>query len=280
MATNISEWAGAGLHCIQIGARDANGLFTGFGKLTTSDTGEISGMRHIQGAVTAPSAEPAVNRVYARDDDRYHAAFIFDGQPNEFGLEFEATDLDTAGFIAKKSLYTWMTIYDVLNSGNSNRQYQDSIILITRESQSYETASDGSPGYDNLLIHSTKFTRNRGNAAFQAVGANTLNGIATPVQTTFFNGNILSLTGDADGLTWEFWSEYVPTLVCFVGDGTEDEIALPYTPISVAKTTFYNGTTGAALTTSSVNTSTDTATLSAVPTSGLICPGIFETPDL
>lgn len=279
MATNISEWASAGLHCIQIGARDANGVFQGFGKLTTADTGDVSGMRHIQGAVTAPTPVPGVNRVYPRDDDRYHGGFTFDAQPSEFGIEFEATDLDVAAFIGKKSLYT-LGNWDILNSGNANRQYQDCVMLFSREAQSWESASDGSPGYDNLLIPSTKFTRNRGNAAFQAVGSNVLNGIASPVQTSLWKKALIDLLGDSDGLTWEWWSQYVPTFVSFVGDNSLAVIPLPVTPVDAASTKWFNGSTGAALTVSSVSVGSDTATVSVAPASGLMTVGMLETPDL
>lgn len=279
MATNIAEFADAGLHCIQIGGV-SSGIFNGYGLLTAVDTTEMSGMRHIQGAVTAPTPTPGVNTVYARDDDRYHGAFDFDAQPSGFGMVFEASDLDLGAWIQKKALAT-IGVWDLLNSGNSNRKFQPGVILLTRQAQSYDVTADGDAGYDNLVILNTKFTRTRGDAAFQAVGQVTLNGVASPVKVTPWGALMSAIfTGDADGLTWEFWSQYVPTFGCVVSDGTVVALPLPYAPIDVASTKVYNCTTGAAITVSSVSVVGKTATISAAPASGILMLELFETTDL
>ena len=276
--SNITKFAAGGLRKVQVGVRGSGGFFAGFAGLTAADTGEVSGMRVVDGAVTAPSPASNRNLVYPRKDDGYGKPFNFEGQPNEFGLVFEQMDKDLKNLLIGTTLYT-VNEWDFSAGGVQGQTYQDTIWLLTREGYSTEPGSEGEPGFDNMLILSSTFSVDEGDMAFQAVGDVTYTGSPSAVSKLPWGVSTVSVFGKAAMQVVTFFTQYVPTLVCFIGDGTEDEIALPVTPISVAKTKFWNFDTGAALTTSSVNTSTDTATLSAAPGSGVEVVGVVETTD-
>ena len=275
---NITRWASNGLHSIQVGARGSTGHFAGFAGLEAADTGESSGMRLLIGAVSAPSPLPGVNRVYNRGEDGYVSSFLHSAQPNDFTIGFEAIDGDLSAFLNQDTVLTEGQ-WDFIAEGGSV-DFRDVMWLFSRHAQSKESDSDNAPGYENLLVMSSNGRLEPGSMDFQAAGAANIQAVASPVQKTHKGTTTLASFGKASIYTERFFSEYPVTMVCFVGDGTEDEISLPFTPISTVKSKAYLWSDGSALTVSAVNTSTDTATLSAAPASGAIVIVVFETTDI
>lgn len=279
MPANISQFASTGLHSIQIGARGATGFFAGFGNLTAADTGDVSGMRRVYGAVTAPSPSEGINRVRNRGEDGYITARVFAAEPQDFDLEFEAADLDVETFLIGGIPYV-LGDWDAGLGGSSTRNYQDTVVLLSAESTSMESATRGQSGYENLLIMSSKFVPRPGGFAFQAANSNVYSGTPEKVEVAPWGLTLDAMSERTDGMTYRVFTTNPLTLVCAVADGTTVEWDLPVKPVSAGKTKCFNFTTGLAMTVSAVNTTTDTATNSAAGTSGDILVFLLETTDL
>lgn len=278
MATNVNQWAAAGLKIMQVGVRGSGGNFAGAANLTAANTGTASGMRRIPGPVTAPNPVPNVNRVRNRGNDGYIATHLFETEPPDFDLETEANDQDAENMMISATTYA-LGEWDMSGRGVAIPTFRDIVTLLTRQAESEESGSEGN-GYDNLLIMSSKYLPRQGQFSFQSATGATYPGNGNRVTKLPWGVTVSTAIGLGDAMTMEWWSEYPCTLVCFIGDGAITDVPLPFTPITAAKTKFFNFATAAALTVSSVNTSTDKAVLSAAPSSGLITVGIFETQDL
>lgn len=276
---NISSWAANGLHSMQVAARGATSFMAGFANLTATNTGTGSGMHLMQGVVTAPSPLPGINRTFNRGEDGYIAGFVRDAQPGEFGIATESNDSDLEVFLKKVLLHT-IGNWDMVNRGQSNRNFQDTIVLLSREAQDRESASAGAAGYDNLLIYSATYRSLPDSFAFQAAGGVTYQGAANRVTKTPWGEVIATAFTENDGVTDEFWSLFPWTMDCVIGDGTITALPLSHVPVDAASTKVYDFAAGTALTVSSVNTSAKTATVSAAPTSGKICVVLYEASDL
>jgi hypothetical protein len=275
---NITQWASAGLHSVQVAQRGASGFMAGFAGLTTADTDQQSSMRLLIGGVTAPTPLPQSNRVYNRGRDGYIKSTIFNGQPNEFAIAFENYDGDLAAMLNNETVFT-VGEWDFIPEGGS-LSFQDSMWLIARHAQSKEADSDNQEGYENLLIYSVSGRVEAGNMDFQAPGAFNVQAVASPAQKTHFGTTCLASFGKQTVYTARWFSEYPCSMTCFIGDNSEDDITLGFTPISTAKTKAYNFGTGGALTVSSVNASTDEAKLSAAPGTGAVVIVVYETMDI
>jgi hypothetical protein len=278
MPVNITQWAAGGLSAIQVGARGPNGYFTGFANLTTADEGETSGMHRIRGSVSAASPTSGINRIRNRGENGWVATRLFQSEPPDFTLGFEAQDLDAEVALSGGQLYTLGELTMILR-GQSLPDLQDTVTLLTREATSLEAAATGE-GYANLLILSSKYRGVPGNSEWQAVNAFELQGTADPVLLSPWGAALEAAFGKSDGTTIEFFSTYPVTLDCFIGDNTIDDIPLTYTPISTAKTHAFRQDTGAALTVSAVNTPADTVTVSAAPSAGLPVLILYQTEEL
>lgn len=275
---NITEWAAGGLAAIQIGARGNTGTFRGFGNLTVADTGDASGMRRIRGAILGANPVANVNRIRNRGDDGYVATHLFQAEPPDFNLGFEAHDLDAETFLIGGSLYT-LGEWTLAVRGQSIPNLQDTITLLTRQATSLESGSTGE-GYDNLIICSSKYRPVPGDFAWQGVGGVTLQGSADPVLISPWGEDMADLFDLSDGITIEQFSEFPLTMEAFIGDNTIDDIPLTYAPVTAAKVKSWRTDTGVALTVSSVDVSGKTATLSAAPGTGVPVMVLYETQEL
>lgn len=275
---NIGEFASAGLAAIQIGARNSSGLFQGYGKLTASDTGDVSGMRRVRGAVTGANPVPDITRIRNRGDDGYIATHLFEAEPPEFNLEFESTDIEVEAFLTSATILA-LGEWDMAGRGQGIPTLQDTTVLMCRQTESQEVGATGN-GYENLLIASAKFRPTPGDYSWQAVGTSVLNGAADRVTTLPWGATVTSAIGQSDLMTMTWMSTFPCTMVALVGDGAEDEFVLPYAPSTVARTKAWRTDTGAALTVSSVNSGAKSITLSAAPASGLLVVVLLEVTDL
>lgn len=276
---NITRWISAGLHCVQVAARDASGFMAGFGALTVADNeGDSSNMALLVGAVSAPSPLPGVNRTYNRGEDGYTGSWIFDAQPNELAIGFESILADLIAFLNHDTVMTEGE-WDFVSEGGAI-DFRDTMWLFTRRAQSKEADSDNAPGYENLLVMSVGGRFEAGNMEFQAAGAANVQAVASPVQKTHKGTTALASFGKATIYTERWFSEFPCSMAVLIGDGTETDIQLGFTPISVDKTKVYRFDTGAALTVNSVNTGTDVAVLSAAAPDAVACPCVYETTDL
>lgn len=275
---NITQWASSGLYSVQIGQKGATGFMSGFAGLTTANTGTASSMRLLVGGTSAPSPLPQSSRVYNRGRDGYIKTTIFDAQPNDFNIAFEDFDGDVSVMLNTLTLLT-VGEWDFVPEGGPTT-FQACMWLFARHAVSKEAASDGSEGFENLLIMDSSGRIEPGNMDFQAPGTFTVAAQASPVATTHFGTTCLASYGQQTVYTARWFSDYPCSMTCFIGDNAIVAIPLGFTPISTAKTKAYNFATGGALTVSSVDTGADTATVSAAPASGAITVVVYETTDI
>lgn len=274
---NITQWVAAGLHSAQYTPRMANGAPAGFANLALTDTGDSSNMRLLIGAVSAPSPLPSSTHVRPRGEDGYTGDFIFNAAPNDFNIGFEGFDGDLSTILNKETLVT-LGEWDFVPEGGSV-DFQDGMWLFSRRAQSKEAGSTET-GYENLLVLSSSGRLEPGNMEWQGIGAINAAATATPVQTNMFGQSVLSTYGKQSIYSLRWFSEYPTSIAVLISDGTEDTIQLGFTPINTAKTKAVRYDTGAPLTVSSVNTSTDEAVLSAAPTTGIAIICLYETSDI
>lgn len=275
---NITQWASAGLYAVQVAQRGSTGHMAGWAGLEAADTDTESSMRLLIGGVTAPSPLPQATRVRNRGRDTFIAEHVFDAPPNDFNIVFEDFDGDVSALINTLTVFT-LGEWDIVPEGGPTT-FQAMYWLFTRHAISKETATDGTAGFENLLVLNSSGRVEPGTMDFQAPGTFTIVATASPVTETPYGTTALASHGQQTIVTERWFSEYPCSMTCFVGDNSEVDVGLGFTPISTDKTKAYNVDTGAALTVSSVNTSTDEAVLSAAPASGALCLVVYETTDI
>lgn len=275
---NITQWAAQGLYAIQTGQRGATGYFAGWAGLDAADTDTESSMRLLVGGVSAPSPLPQSTHVRNRGRDGYISDRIFDAAPNDFTIGFEDFDADLSALLNTITLFT-LGEWDIVAEGGPVT-FQDMMWLFTRHAISKEAATDGDEGFENLLVYASSGRYEPGNMEWQAPGAFSVVATGSPVQKTIFGTTVLAAHGQQSMYTERWFSQYPCSLTCFVADGAEVDIGLGYTPISTAKTKCYNFTDGAAVTVSSVNTSTDEAVIAAAQDSGDLLVVLYESTDI
>lgn len=274
---NITKWAASGLHANLMGKRGSSGYFAGFAGLTAANTNTASSMRLLKGAVEAASPVPTVVRSANRGENGEIARFAFKGSNPDLTFTFEGYDADLGAAMNRDTIMTEGEWDHVPEGGILS--VQNMMALVIRDAVSLETDSYGTPGYENALYMSVGGRLEVGNAAYQAAGQVLAQLVANEVEKTHKGTTWLASHGKITGMVSRWFSERPCALTCFIGDNAEDEIPLGFTPISTAKTKAYLWSTGAALTVSSVNTTTDTATLSAAPASGAIVTVVYEQSD-
>lgn len=275
---NITRWIPQGFYAMHVGQRKGNYMAGFAGLLLTATGAPSSAMRLLVGGVSAASPLPQATRVRNRGRDGYIATRIFDAPPNDFNIGFEDFDGDLAAMLNTLTIKT-LGEWDFVPEGGPTT-FQNIACLVQRHAVSAEPDSEGLEGFENTLYLNCSGRIEPGNAEFQAAGTFNLVAQASPVTTTLFGTTVVADHGQQSIYSERWFSEYPCSLVCTIGDGTETDVALPFTPISTAKTKAYDVTTGLALTVSSVNTGTDEATLSAAMINDHAILTIFESSDI
>jgi hypothetical protein len=275
---NITQWASQGLHSIQVGQRGASGYFAGWAGLDATDTDSQSSTRLLVGGITAPSPLPQFQHVRNRGRNGFLADRIFESAPNDFTLTFEDFDAELSALMNSLTILT-LGEWDIVPEGGPTT-FQNMMWLFARHAISKESGSDGTEGFENLLVYSSSGRYEPGNMEYQAPGAFNIVATGSPVQKTIFGTTALVAHGQQSFYTERWFSTYPCFLTCFVADGSEVDIGLGYTPISTAKTKCWNFTTGLQVTVNSVNTSTDEAVIAAAQTSGDILVVVAESTDI
>ena len=276
---SVTKWAAAGLAAIQVGARNSSGAFAGYAKLEATDTGDVSGMNRLNGALTAPFNLPQPVTRPVVGDNRLITSFDF-GAREVVSVTFDQaiTDLDAEAFMQQGSV---QTIGELRfgGRGGSKRKLQDMLVLLTRDA----VAQDGTDasGYDNLFILNSTFDP-AGDDQFAdtEVGGSRYNALLRNVSLLPTGQTTLAALGKGSTTVWEAYSEYPLTCACIIGDGTSDPVTLPYAPISVGKTHLFRFDTAAEATISSVSAGSKTLTPSAALTSGKFYFAIWQTDEL
>jgi len=261
---NIAKWAAAGLDAIHVAARSSAGFMAGYSNLVAANTNMGSGMRRVKGAVTAPIAIPEPTRVPVRGDNGRITTFQFQSdEDNAFTLENSVTDIELEMYAQGGNTYV-LGEWDFGLRGSLSPTFKDLMFLLTRNAESQEAGSQGTAGFENMLVlDSSAMPLGDDQWAYQEEGSARLSCLANPSLLLPWGVLCSSAFTLTDGITIVWKSQYRTMLHVFIGDGTEDEIVVDYTPINVAKSKCFNADTAAAITVSTVTPGTKTIALAA-----------------
>jgi hypothetical protein len=252
----------------------------GAANLTTANTGTGSGMRRMKGAFDVPLAVRQAEFANIPGDGGIIAKLPRKSVADaNFVLSLSPRDQVIENMVQGTSLYS-LGEWDMSKLGGS-KSLKDMILMASRVAANWESGSENTPGYENLLIASS-YLDPSGDEGFanQREGKARFNGTTNEVTKLPWGESVLTKFGLAKGEAFSWFSEFPCVLEAFVGDNIIVAIPLTYTPKTAAKTKAFTFSTGAAVTVSSVDTTAKTATVSAAPASGAIVGLIYETSDV
>lgn len=278
---NEVKWTAAGLDAVHAAYRGASGYMAGFANLTAANTDTGSGMRRLNAAQTAPVPIPAPVVKPILGDDGVRDSYLFQSaDPNQGILEFGEQDNTFVQGAEGTTAAAAVGDYTFYGRGGSIANPKKMMYLLTRQAHAFDSGS-GAPGFENeLVLDALTKALNDESKAHQQEGKQRLQITFNEANTTFW-GALMSLStvfsvARRQSIVW--FSQYRSMLHLWVGDGSADATTpLDYTPVSAATTKAWNFATGAALTVSSINTSTKEVTLSAAPASGVLVAILYQT---
>lgn len=276
---NGVKWTAAGLDAIHVAYRAPTGFMAGFANLTAANTDTGSGMRRLTGAQTAPFTLPDVVRKPILGDDYVVDEFMFAPTDVQQGvLEVAMTDT-TFEVAADGTSKLTVGVYDFLARGTTIANPGTFMFLLTRQAHGQDSGNLGQAGFENeLIVYSRVKALGDDNKSHQQEGKMRYNVTFLSSNVTPWVQTMTAAFGVTQRMSIVWTSTYRSMLHCWVSDGTEvATTALDYTPISAATTKAWNGSTGGALTVSSVDTGAKTVTLSASPSSGVPVVLLYQT---
>lgn len=272
---NQVKWTAAGLDAIHVAYRNA-AIMAGYSNLNAASTPNTgSGMRKLVGAQTAPFGIPdTVDKVILGDDLAIDTFSFAPTDPLkgilELGMDDNTFNKDAEGVNVKA-----VGIYNFYGRGDSIVNPGNFMFLLTRQAH----GDDGTSGWENELVVNTRVKPLHSESrAHQLEGSFRHSVNFNQANKTPWGETMLAAfgTGYRRSITWA--SLYRSMLHVWIADGAAVvTTALDYTPIDAASTKAFNGATGAALTVSSVNTSTKIVTLSAAPATGVPVVILYQT---
>jgi len=276
---NEVKWTAGGLDGVHVGCRGASGFMAGFSNLTAASVGLGSGMRKIP-AKTAPlPIPPPVVKPVLADDGVLDNFTYASADPNQGILEVSTFDKTIENAVEGKTSVA-VGIYTFSGRGGAIGNPQKMMVLLTRQAHSLDSGS-AVAGFENELVLDVSMKPfGDESKAHQGDANNRIQCTFNDAPLTFWGalmsgGSVFSI---AKQMSVVWFSQYRSMLHLFVGDGSLAETtALDYTPVDAASTKAWNFATGAALTVSSVNTTTKTVTLSAAPASGVLVAILYQT---
>ena len=281
MANDV-KWTAAGLDAIHAGYRGSGGNMAGFANLTAASVGLLSGMRRLKAAKTAPVpiATPVIKPILG-DDAVYDNYLFSSADPNQGVLELSQFDTAFENAVQGTTSASAVGDYTFSGRGGSIGNPANMMYLLTRQAHSFDSGS-GSAGFENELVlnaqtvplyDESKAHQQEGNNRYQI----TFNEVTKAFWGGLMSGATVFSIATRQSVVW--FSAYRSMLALFVGDNALTDLpALDYAPVSAATTKAWNFSTGAALTVSSVNTTTKVVTLSAAPASGVLVAVLYQTP--
>lgn len=280
MAVNISKFISAGLDRVYWGVLGTDGYVKGVAGTISNGSDSSMGLLY---AASADMTFPEANRVNIVANDVKIGTFTFQStDTSSFTLELGASDLD---FIAKAQGSTVYTLEDwnigVMRPGEYT--VTNIVLLLCSQSQSYASGSIGSAGYHNILLPNVSLVY-QGKSGISAQGEEAFQFSAT-VNTvdTLPWGQTVSDTdfGVTSADAFEWYSENRVCMHTHIGDGTDDEMVLTYTPAAATAAKVLLFTEGTALTyttdyTANTGTKTVTFQAGAIPAAGEVSVCVYE----
>lgn len=229
----------AGFSYILYGAVDPDGFLNG-ADTNGPAAGGVSPMKRLYGAKTAPVAvkEPTIET--ATGDDQALASFQFEAAELPDGVLTTAPrDLEFDALVQGTKTYALnQQRFGVLQPGNNDPAVI--CLILMRRAKTWGVRSKGSKVYDGLLIPACTITPMGSEFTERAINAisykiNVSKAAHFIWGETFTDANIGS---DAAPLI-PFDSDHAVHAVALLGDGSETDYDVPYTPISAARSLIY-----------------------------------------
>lgn len=278
---NATKWAAIGDEALLLSVRGASGYFAGWAGLTAASTPNThSSLYKFAGVQALPLGLNEQVSKSINGDDGIVATFNFPStDPVSATLEMGVEDLDVAAKVAGMTNYA-LGEWTMSALGGTITTKQAMIALNVRKAIALDSSNNGVQGYVNELWYNlTLDPLDDEGRSHQTEGKFRYAVVANP--STVLPWGVTNLV--AHGATERYFSRFFTpnrfALEVHIGNNSNADIPLTYTPISTAKTKAFNGATGGALTVSSVSTGAKTATVSAAPASGAITVVVYETTD-
>jgi len=276
MAYNISQWISAGVDRGQWAYRDSTGYMVG--TASTLANGSDSGMGFLYVA-SAEYSVPEAEQVNINANDTRLGSFLFaSSDASSFTLELGANDM---AFIAAAQGTPIVTVgdWDMMQIRPGTLTFNNLILLLTSQAQSYESATVGAAGYRNLLLPNVRLTylgatgmtvRGEQTYRFTAV----VNAVSVlPWGTAFATVTDGSTTADGR----EFISQNRVSMHTHRGNASDTTLTLNYTPAANDGAKVYLWQDGVAKTyTTDYTVSGTTFTFASAPGAGVKSTILYE----
>lgn len=277
---NAVKWTAAGLDAVHCARRMGTGLIGGYAGLSAASTPLTgSGMRRLLGAQTAPfglaenPVKPILGDDIVIDDfmfgmaDVQRGILVLGAEDNTFNIDAAGTTKKTVG------------VYDFYGSGDSIANPTAWMFLLTRQAHGKDSGNDGEQGWENELVLSAGVQPLRGETKAHQAEGSFRQSVTMRQATKTPWGELISAAFGTQYRKSIVWGSLKRCMFhIWIADGTADSFVVDYEPDVAATTKAWNGTTGAALTVSSVTPATKTIALSAAPASGVPVISLYQTP--
>lgn len=257
----MSYIIGAGFRVIHAGQADVDGYFVGGYTAAAAGIDTGSGMERIHGAQTLNLAVPEPSRVTQLGDDGPMATFDFDAESSPADtLALAARQMAFDAFIEGKKVETIDGLSMIVAQPHGNAEPPAIVLVLSRRAKN----QSGGKQWETKIVPS---------AGIKSLGAAFEQRSVTPynysVSTTLTDrtpwGKLLSASanGATAGPILDVEGDNPAMMHAFLGNGTEADVILDYTPIAGKVSVYVEGVKQTLTTDFTVNTSTKTVTFEA-----------------
>lgn len=267
---------GAGFRVIHIGQADVNGYFVGGYTAAAAGADVGSGMERIFGAQTLNLSVPEPTRVTASGDDGPMATFEFSAEdlPADV-LALAARSLAFEAFVQGSKVETIDGLDVIVSQPRGNDEAPAIVMVLSRRAKN----QSGGKQWETKIVPS---------AAITPLGAEFQQRSVTPyryaISTTTTDrtpwGKLLSASanGATAGPILDIEADNPVMMHAFLGNGTEADVILDYTPIATKVSVYVDGVKQTLTTDFTVSTSTKTVTFEAgsIPAASELVVVLYE----
>lgn len=252
---------GAGFRVIHIGQADTDGYFVGGYVAAAAGIDDGSGMERIFGAQTLNLSVPEPTRVTASGDDGPMASFDFSAEelPGDV-LGLAARSLAFEAFVTGSKVETIDGLSVIVAQPHGNDEPPAIAMVLSRRAKN----QSGGKIWETKIVPSANITPLGG--AFEQRNVTPYRySISTTTTDRTPWGKLLSATdnGATAGPILDIEADNPVMMHAFLGNGTETDIILDYTPIATKVSVYVEGVKQVLTTDFTVNTGTKTVIFEA-----------------
>lgn len=271
----MSYVIGAGFRVIHIGQADVDGYFVGGYTAAAAGADVGSGMERIFGAQTIDLSIPEPTRVTASGDDGPMATFDFSAEDLPANvLELAARSLTFEAFVQGSKVESIDDLDMITAQPSGNDEPPVIVMVLSRRAKN----QSGGKVWETKIVPSASITPL--GAQFQQRNVTSYRySVSTTTSDRAPWGKLLSTS--ANGATaapiLDIEAENPVMMHAFLGNNTETDVILDYTPVADTKVSVYVDGVKKTLTTDyTVNTGTKTVTFVAAPATDALVVVLYE----